>query len=50
MGHSRNLIVFLIVVASILGYLALSSLGPGQGPVSTTPTVPPATAPAPAAR
>jgi hypothetical protein len=48
MGHSRSLIVFLIVTLAIVGYLALLSLGPAQGPVSTAPTVPPASAPAPA--
>jgi hypothetical protein len=46
MGHSRSLVVFLIVALSIIGYLALSFLGPGHGPVSTAPSVPPAEAPA----
>ena len=48
MGQSRSLIVFLIVVLAILGYLGLSSLGPAEGPVSTTPSVPPASAHGPA--
>lgn len=48
MGQSRSLVVLLIVVLAIVGYLWLSSsLTPPA--VSTTPTVPPAAAPAPAA-
>lgn len=49
MDHSRSLVVFLIVALAIVGYLTLLSLGPPeQGPVSTAPTVPPASAQAPA--
>jgi hypothetical protein len=49
MGQSRSLIVLLIVVMAIIGYLWLNqSFTTAQGPVSTTPAVPPAAAPAPA--
>jgi hypothetical protein len=48
MGQSRNLIVLLIVVSAILGYLWLSQPLMPEAPVNTTPTVPPASAPAPA--
>ena len=48
MGQSRSLIVLLIVVLAIAGYLWLSQPLMPEAPVSTTPTVPPASVPAPA--
>jgi hypothetical protein len=49
MDYSKSLIVLLIVVLAIVGYLWLNqSLTSAEGPVSTTPSVPPASAPAPA--
>jgi hypothetical protein len=48
MGQSRNVIVLLIVVSAIVGYLWLSQPLMPEAPVSTAPTVPPASVPAPA--
>jgi hypothetical protein len=48
MGQSRNVIVLLMVAAAIIGYLWLSQPLMPETPVNIAPTVPPASAPAPA--